>query len=278
MARRGKYQARRGSGGLPGWIWLLIGATLALVLVLAVPKYLKSDRNEDGFFRPRPNREARPAISALDEANPPRPRPETPERPIPAPLTEQPDYDFYTVLPGETALSDTELAAQASAEANAEAGAQAPSEPESEPAATPAPAATPPEIAHEREPARARTDNAVATPNQRQPRSTPPTASHPDAATPATAPPPAAGKQVARAETSSRYLLQAGAFSNATDAESLKARIALLGLQAQVEKGNADGKPVHRVRLGPYASASELAQIKQRLDNGGVTAQAVRIE
>jgi len=32
------------------------------------------------------------------------------------------------------------------------------------------------------------------------------------------------------------------------------------------------------VRLGPYASANELSEIKQRLGDGGVSAQAVRIE
>jgi len=116
MARRGKSQARRsGSGGsLPGWVWLLIGALLALVLVLLAPRYFKSSSRDDGFFRPRPNADARPAISALDEHDPP---PARAQRPLPAPLVE-PDYDFYTVLPEqETALSDTELAARARAEA-----------------------------------------------------------------------------------------------------------------------------------------------------------------
>jgi len=231
MARRGKSQARRsGHGGsLPGWVWLLIGAVLALVLVMVAPKYLKSERGDDGFFRPRPNPAAQPVISALDEAEPP-PRATASPRPLPAPLSE-PDFDFYTALPEqETAISDAELAALAA------------------PRATPAP--------------------ATATP--------PVPSTHPDAAAPATA--PSSATTTATATTPGRYLLQAGAFSNPAEAESLKAQIALLGLQAKIEPGTVEGKPVHRVRLGPYASASELSEIKQRLGNGGISALAVRVE
>jgi len=228
MARRGKSQARRTDGGsLPGWVWLLLGAALALVLVVVAPRYFKSERDADGFFRPRPNPHAQPVISALDEADPPKtPQAATP-RPLPAPVAE-PGYDFYTLLPErETAISDAELA----------------------------------RLAEVREP------SAPAAP--------PLPATHPDAATLAT---PSADAPVASAEVASRYLLQVGAFSNPAEAESLKAQIALLGLQAQVESGTLDGKPIHRVRLGPYTSAAELAKIKQRLGNGGLSALAVRIE
>jgi hypothetical protein len=71
-ARRGKSQARRSgnSGGLPGWAWMVLGIVLALLAVLVLPRYFKPD-GEDGFFRPRPNPDARPAVSALDEDLPP---------------------------------------------------------------------------------------------------------------------------------------------------------------------------------------------------------------
>jgi len=277
MARRGKSQAKRNGGSsLPGWAWLLIGAVLALAVVAIVPKHIKPERNSDGFFRPRPNPEARPAVSALDETDPPRPRPRptTSERSLPEP-TSEPDYDFYTVLPGETALSDAELAENARAEANAaQEHEQAELKARAEAAAK---AAATTRERQRTERATARTENrppARATP----PTATPPTTTHPDAATPATPAKPAANDSIAPAQTPSRYLLQAGAFSSAAEAETLKAQIALLGLQARIESGTANGKPVHRVRLGPYASANEISEIKQRLGIGGVTAQAVRIE
>lgn len=78
---------------------------------------------------------------------------------------------------------------------------------------------------------------------------------------------------------SAKYLLQAGAFGNAADAEAVKARLALTGMVARVEAGSANGKPVFRVRLGPYASASDLAAAKRQLaDNGIADAIAIRAD
>ena len=53
-------------------------------------------------------------------------------------------------------------------------------------------------------------------------------------------------------------------------------RIALLGLSARVESGVANGKTVYRVRMGPYGTATELAEAKQKLGNGGLPALAIR--
>ena len=68
-AKRGKSQAKRNSGGdgsLPGWAWMVLGILLAVVVILVAPKYLKSDG--DGFFRPQPNPDARPAaVSGADD-------------------------------------------------------------------------------------------------------------------------------------------------------------------------------------------------------------------
>lgn len=67
-----------------------------------------------------------------------------------------------------------------------------------------------------------------------------------------------------------RYLLQAGAYSTARDADAAKARIALAGLQARVEAAQVNGQPVYRVRLGPYATARELEDAKNQLAGNGI--------
>ena len=72
------------------------------------------------------------------------------------------------------------------------------------------------------------------------------------------------------APANERLQLQAGAFGDARDAEAVKARLALLGLVARVESGTANGKAVHRVRLGPYASARELEAAKRQLEDNGI--------
>jgi cell division septation protein DedD len=72
------------------------------------------------------------------------------------------------------------------------------------------------------------------------------------------------------------YILQAGAFGASGDAEAVKARIALLGLSARVEGATIQGKTVYRVRLGPYGTASELADAKRKLASGGLPALAIK--
>jgi len=74
------------------------------------------------------------------------------------------------------------------------------------------------------------------------------------------------------------YLLQAGAFRQASDADALKARLALQGLFARVEVSQIDGNTWHRVRLGPYASVSELEAAKRQLGDSGIQAIALRAQ
>jgi cell division protein FtsN len=56
----------------------------------------------------------------------------------------------------------------------------------------------------------------------------------------------------------------------------LKARIAMLGLNARVESASIGGKTVYRVRMGPYGTATELAEAKRKLGTGGLPAMAVK--
>lgn len=99
-----------------------------------------------------------------------------------------------------------------------------------------------------------------------------------DAAEPATAAPSPTTSTTAAIEPGgdTPYVLQAGAFGSASDAESLKARIALLGLSARVEPAEVRGQTVYRVRMGPYRTASELAEAKAKLTGGGLPAMAIR--
>lgn len=72
------------------------------------------------------------------------------------------------------------------------------------------------------------------------------------------------------------YLLQAGSFPDASDAEAVKARLALMGFVANVQTVTINGKTWNRVRLGPYASAAELETAKQKLSAQGISAIALK--
>jgi cell division protein FtsN len=71
-------------------------------------------------------------------------------------------------------------------------------------------------------------------------------------------------------------LLQAGAFRNAADAEAMRAQLALLGRVARVETVEVEGRPLHRVRLGPFADVAEREQVRQALAEAGITATPAR--
>jgi cell division protein FtsN len=79
-------------------------------------------------------------------------------------------------------------------------------------------------------------------------------------------------------DDNTRYLLQAGAFQASGQAEELKAKIALLGLGARVESAEIKGKTVYRVRMGPYGTASDLAEAKRKLSAGGLQALAIKVK
>jgi cell division protein FtsN len=75
-----------------------------------------------------------------------------------------------------------------------------------------------------------------------------------------------------------RYLIQAGAFRGNTEAEALKAQIAMTGEIARIEVAQINGNTVYRVRMGPYPNASALASAKQALASHGITAQAIKVK
>ncbi len=75
------------------------------------------------------------------------------------------------------------------------------------------------------------------------------------------------------------YVIQAGAFQNPADADNLKARLALIGLQASVEPAILPDKGTwYRVRLGPYAQLDEINRIRGQLAQNGVEASLVKLK
>lgn len=75
------------------------------------------------------------------------------------------------------------------------------------------------------------------------------------------------------------YLIQAGAFQSPADADSLKARLALLGLEASVEPAHLPDKgTLYRVRLGPYQQLDEINRVRETLSQNGVDASLVKVK
>jgi cell division protein FtsN len=75
-----------------------------------------------------------------------------------------------------------------------------------------------------------------------------------------------------------RYLLQAGAFRDPAEAESLKARLALLGLEARIESGrNSHDEAIQRVRLGPYTNPDDANRTRGLLTQNGIDADLIKL-
>jgi cell division protein FtsN len=79
------------------------------------------------------------------------------------------------------------------------------------------------------------------------------------------------------AKAADRFWLQAGSFTTEGDADNLKARLALGGWEAQVQRGELPDKGVrYRVRLGPYDNTDELNRVKGELARRGFDVAVIR--
>jgi cell division protein FtsN len=74
------------------------------------------------------------------------------------------------------------------------------------------------------------------------------------------------------------YFLQVGAFQTEAEADNMKAKLALLGLEAVVQTATVPDKGVwHRVRVGPYNDLDQIAKARSELAKNGFNADLIKI-
>ena len=79
------------------------------------------------------------------------------------------------------------------------------------------------------------------------------------------------------AEPRNRLWLQVGAYVNRQDAESQRARFAVLGYEAQIQSADVPDKgTVHRVRVGPYRDPDEAGKVRGDLARQGIEVTVVK--
>ena len=66
-------------------------------------------------------------------------------------------------------------------------------------------------------------------------------------------------------EIEKKMILQVGSFQERVDAETRKAQLAFLGLEAAIKPARVSDETWHRVQLGPFASNSKLSRAKNLL-------------
>lgn len=88
-------------------------------------------------------------------------------------------------------------------------------------------------------------------------------------------------KQIAKQDGSAKdsYFLQVGAFQAAAEADNIKARLALLGLEAAIQTADIPDKGVwHRVRIGPFTDIEEMNRSRNLLTQNDIPSSLVKIK
>jgi cell division protein FtsN len=117
---------------------------------------------------------------------------------------------------------------------------------------------------------------AISGMNQEGTAATPPGTVAAPAAAPAATPAPTAATAAKLAEADVVYYLQAGAFKEMADAESSRAKLALLGFEAAITDRSSDSGVLHRVRVGPFTEAEAMNKARAKLSEAGITVAIVR--
>ena len=82
----------------------------------------------------------------------------------------------------------------------------------------------------------------------------------------------AAGQQNA----GSTYYLQAGSFKVLEDAEALRARLIMMGLQVEIQRAEVNGIQFNRVRVGPFSKIDDMNKVRARLGEEKIVTAVVR--
>jgi cell division protein FtsN len=72
------------------------------------------------------------------------------------------------------------------------------------------------------------------------------------------------------------YYLQAGAFREVADAENARAKLALLGFEANLSDRSTDTGVLHRVRIGPFNQVEAMNKVRSKLSENGIDVAVVR--
>ena len=70
--------------------------------------------------------------------------------------------------------------------------------------------------------------------------------------------------------------LQAGSFSTPQDADNQKAKLAFMGIEANIQQVMVQDKTYYRVRVGPYTRIDDLNKVRAELARNGIDAQLAK--
>jgi cell division protein FtsN len=74
------------------------------------------------------------------------------------------------------------------------------------------------------------------------------------------------------------FYVQVGAFRTPEDAQALRAKLALTGVDAKVTEREQSGRPLFRVRVGPFEKMEDAERAKDKLDKAGNETALVKVQ
>lgn len=76
---------------------------------------------------------------------------------------------------------------------------------------------------------------------------------------------------------SGSYVLQAGSFTAASDADGRRASLALLGIESRIEQAVVNDARYHRVRIGPISDLNELNRVRRLLADARIESLVMQL-
>ncbi len=86
------------------------------------------------------------------------------------------------------------------------------------------------------------------------------------------------GQARIKAKEDVAYMIQVGSFRAYGEADSMKAQLALLGIEADIDPVSSKGEQWLRVRVGPFTSKRELNKIRNRLHSNNINTMLVQVK
>ncbi|MDB5968591.1 MAG: hypothetical protein JWQ90_1041 [Hydrocarboniphaga sp.] len=254
---------KKSGGGLPGWVLMLAG--LSMGLLVAVFVYVSRPTGEPlrgtsaASDRPSKNRPAdRSAAASVDDdqedlsAKPGKSAPpplrgrvsakaaEEDTAKVAVPPKEKSRFTFYELLPSQEVLVPSQPQAKLTAQQQQALAAQQQTQPATSPV------------------------NGIAT-----------TPGTPPASIPASVPPSTAPS----AATTGTFIIQVASYRSDAEAERQKAALALAGVESRIEKVTIDNKDTYyRVRVGPIRDEAKARDTLAQLESNGINAMLVKVK
>ncbi|MCU7842429.1 MAG: SPOR domain-containing protein [Candidatus Thiodiazotropha sp. (ex Monitilora ramsayi)] len=75
------------------------------------------------------------------------------------------------------------------------------------------------------------------------------------------------------------YILQMGSFRKYGDADRMKAKLALIGIEAEIQKVSINNRDTfHRVRSGPYSTQQQLNAVRRLANENNIASLVIKLK